>query len=339
VRRRVLFVDDDPSVTDAMRRSLRDEPYQVATAGSGDEALAVLRKGPVDVIVSDEMMPGMSGSDLLALVRRDYPGTARMILTGQATLDAAIRAINEGEVYRFFTKPARTIDLALAIRQALALKVATEPPSHPAREGPRTQAPVARSAPPTDRAARRRKRFEFVLGGETAAPAAQKLRGSTSAPPAGVPNQEYVLIADGDPRVRLAYKAKLEELGIAVSEAKDGIDAWAQFQYRSVLCLIMEMKLSGYHGLDLLRRMTERKLDVPVVVVTAHGELANEFAVATYPRLTFLTKPASPGQVAYAVQAHLSRDRSARSAARPAAAPGTPGSHVAREPGDRMRLR
>lgn len=119
---KVLFVDDQPQVTDGLKRTLRKEPYELLSANSADEALGILAREPIDVVVSDEQMPGMSGSEFLAVVRQRYPDTIRMILTGQASLEATIRAINEGEIYRFFTKPSNGTDLALSIRQALQQK-------------------------------------------------------------------------------------------------------------------------------------------------------------------------------------------------------------------------
>ena len=76
----------------------------------------------MDVVVSDENMPGMTGSEFLAVVYEKYPDTIRIILTGHASLDVAIRAINEGQIYRFFTKPWNDADLAITIRQALQQK-------------------------------------------------------------------------------------------------------------------------------------------------------------------------------------------------------------------------
>jgi DNA-binding NtrC family response regulator len=67
-------------------------------------------------------MPGMSGSVFLSAVRKQFPHTIRMILSGQASLEAAVRAINEGEVYRFFLKPCNPVDLAFTVQQALAHK-------------------------------------------------------------------------------------------------------------------------------------------------------------------------------------------------------------------------
>jgi two-component system probable response regulator PhcQ len=78
------------------------------------------------VVVSDERMPGMSGSQFLSEVRKKYPHTIRMILSGQADLEAAVRAINEGEVYRFLLKPCNPADLRITIRQALEHKQLVE---------------------------------------------------------------------------------------------------------------------------------------------------------------------------------------------------------------------
>ena len=77
--RNVIFVDDKPAITDALKRALRKEPYEILTANSAAEALAILAEIQVDVVVSDEMMPGMSGSEFLAVVRRRYPDTIRII--------------------------------------------------------------------------------------------------------------------------------------------------------------------------------------------------------------------------------------------------------------------
>jgi len=119
---KILFVDDEPNVTGALKHMLGKEQYDILTANSADEALTILGQETVDVVVSDEQMPGMSGSQLLAHVRREYPDSVRIILTGQASLDAAVHAINEGEIYRFLTKPCNSMELAVTIRQALQQK-------------------------------------------------------------------------------------------------------------------------------------------------------------------------------------------------------------------------
>jgi DNA-binding NtrC family response regulator len=115
----VLLVDDEPNLLQGLRRALRREPYEILVAEGAAAALRLLEARPVDVVVSDETMPGMSGTEFLGRVRSQYPDTIRIILTGHGTLKIAIRAINDGEVYRFLTKPCDPVDLALTIRQAL----------------------------------------------------------------------------------------------------------------------------------------------------------------------------------------------------------------------------
>ena len=118
----ILLVDDEPNVTDALKRALRREPYEFLTAVSSVEAQQILERQHVDVVISDEQMPGMSGSEFLSKVRKQFPHTIRMILSGQASLEAAVRAINEGEVYRFFLKPCNPTDLIFTVQQALTHK-------------------------------------------------------------------------------------------------------------------------------------------------------------------------------------------------------------------------
>ena len=115
----VLLVDDDKNVVHGLTRALRCQPYQIYTAQSGDEAMWILKAHDIDVIVTDEKMPGMSGCDLMAWVAEHYPEVVRILLTGHTSTETAIRAINEGAVYHIFTKPCRDLHLAVAIRKAL----------------------------------------------------------------------------------------------------------------------------------------------------------------------------------------------------------------------------
>ena len=115
----VLLVDDDPLVLDGLKRVLHKEAYEALSAASADEAFKILSCRKVDVVVSDEMMPGMLGSDFLGVVCDKYPETIRIILTGHPNLDTALRAINKGRIYRFLIKPCRGLELSVTIKQAL----------------------------------------------------------------------------------------------------------------------------------------------------------------------------------------------------------------------------
>ncbi len=116
---KVLFVDDENSVLEGLKRSLRKMDYEIFTASSPEKALSLLDRESIDVIVSDEKMPECSGVDFLAQVCREYPDIVRVLLTGNAQLDMAIRAINQGEIFRFLTKPCQEEDLHLTLRQAI----------------------------------------------------------------------------------------------------------------------------------------------------------------------------------------------------------------------------
>jgi len=115
----VLLVDDEPNIVSALKRSLSDENYDIYTAHSGQEALALLKQQRVDLMVSDQVMPGMTGVELLKLVRLRYPDMARIMLTGNASLDMAAEAINYGEVDRILVKPWEEAELKLSLQLSL----------------------------------------------------------------------------------------------------------------------------------------------------------------------------------------------------------------------------
>jgi len=115
----ILLVDDEVNVLSALTRALIDDPYEVLTASGGRQALEIMEGKNIKAIVSDERMVGMQGSELLAEVRKRSPHTVRILLTGHATLEAAMRAVNEGEIYRFFTKPWDDTQLRFALMSAV----------------------------------------------------------------------------------------------------------------------------------------------------------------------------------------------------------------------------
>jgi CheY-like chemotaxis protein len=116
---RVLCVDDEPRVLDGIRRILHR--FDISTAASGEAALALLeQEEPFAVIVSDMQMPRMNGATLLAEFRKRAPDTCRILLTGHAALDAAVAAVNQGQIFRFLVKPCPPDQLAAALDAAVA---------------------------------------------------------------------------------------------------------------------------------------------------------------------------------------------------------------------------
>lgn len=116
---RILLVDDEINVLSALKRSLFDEALEIVTATSAEDALDIMKGQRFKVVISDERMIGMQGAEFLAQVRATYPDTIRIMLTGHATLEAAMNAVNQGEIYRFFSKPWNDHDLMFAIRSAI----------------------------------------------------------------------------------------------------------------------------------------------------------------------------------------------------------------------------
>lgn len=103
--RTLLLVDDEQNILAALKRLLRRDGYQILTANSAQEGLEMLTGNKVDVILSDQRMPGMNGVEFLRTAKISYPDTVRIVLSGYTELQSVTDAINEGAVYRFLTKP------------------------------------------------------------------------------------------------------------------------------------------------------------------------------------------------------------------------------------------
>jgi DNA-binding NtrC family response regulator len=104
-KRTVLFVDDEEKILKSLKRGLLDEPYNTLFATSGKEAIEILQREEVHIIVTDMRMPEMSGLDLLRIVKQDYPHIVRMVLSGYTQVTTLLTAINQGEIFKFITKP------------------------------------------------------------------------------------------------------------------------------------------------------------------------------------------------------------------------------------------
>lgn len=117
-RASVLFVDDEERILRSLRMQFRGR-YEVLTAGSGSEALDIVRGRSVHAVVSDQRMPGMLGAELLSRVREISPATMRLLLTGYSDMQAIVASVNDGEIFRFIEKPWQAQRLAEAVEQAV----------------------------------------------------------------------------------------------------------------------------------------------------------------------------------------------------------------------------
>lgn len=113
----LLCVDDEASVLRALKRCLRKEAYRVVTATEAREGLRMLETHRVQVVVTDQRMPGMQGITFLQKVKKQYPDTVRVVLSGYADVHMILDSINQGEIYRFLPKPWNDEELKTTLRQ------------------------------------------------------------------------------------------------------------------------------------------------------------------------------------------------------------------------------
>jgi DNA-binding NtrC family response regulator len=119
LRPRILVVDDDIEVLDALQRQLRGHFDVTATCEAKEAIRLAVSSGPFAVVVSDLRMPGLDGVSLLYLIRQAAPETVRVLLTGDGDMEAAISAINQGNIFRFLTKPCPSAALIRALEASV----------------------------------------------------------------------------------------------------------------------------------------------------------------------------------------------------------------------------
>jgi DNA-binding NtrC family response regulator len=115
----ILLVDDEPEILFSLRGLLRRE-FELYTAQSGAEALEILKKHPIHVIMTDQRMPEMTGVELLRRARGESPGAIRIVFTGYADIKSVVDAINHGQIYRYLTKPWDPDELTAMLHEACA---------------------------------------------------------------------------------------------------------------------------------------------------------------------------------------------------------------------------
>ena len=115
----VLCIDDEENILHSLKRLLRNEHYRLLTASSGAEGLKIFEENDVQVVIADQRMPRMSGTEFLAIVKERYPQTMRIVLSGYTHVDTITESINKGHIYKFFLKPWNDQSLRQEIRLAL----------------------------------------------------------------------------------------------------------------------------------------------------------------------------------------------------------------------------
>lgn len=115
----ILCVDDEESILNSLKRTLRAKEYTILTALSGDEGLDVLKNNKVDLVISDQRMPKMSGFEFLRQVKEKHPDCTRIMLSGYSDFESLIKTINEGEIIHYISKPWDNEELKAIIKRTL----------------------------------------------------------------------------------------------------------------------------------------------------------------------------------------------------------------------------
>lgn len=113
----ILYVDDEQNNLVSFKATFRIK-YNVHTAISGEDAIKILRTNPIDIIITDQRMPNMTGVEFLESILDEYPDPMRILLTGYADLNAVIDAVNKGKIFHYLTKPWNEEELDLTIKRA-----------------------------------------------------------------------------------------------------------------------------------------------------------------------------------------------------------------------------
>lgn len=124
--RTLLLVDDEENVIAALKRVFRRSGYRILTAGSGQEGLDLLAGNDVDVIISDQRMPKMDGTEFLVRAKRAFPESIRIMLSGYTEMQSIVDAINRGSIYKFLTKPWEDEQLRGQVEGAFGQKAACD---------------------------------------------------------------------------------------------------------------------------------------------------------------------------------------------------------------------
>ena len=210
----VLLVDDEDSILSSLKRLLRREAYQVLTANGGQAGLDELARSRVDVIVSDQRMPGMSGVEFLRRAKELYPHTVRMVLSGYADLQSITDAINEGAIYKFLSKPWDDDMLKAEIEEAFRRKALHDENRRLTRQVQETNAELVRvNAQLQEALEAQRHRTEL---GESALTAVQEIVNCLPVPLLGVDTDGLLVFANAAATRRFARHPLL---GALVAEA------------------------------------------------------------------------------------------------------------------------
>lgn len=267
---RVLFVDDEPRVLTTMRVLFRGQ-YELFFADSGQKALELLKTQAVDVIVSDQRMPGMTGIELLRAARDLNPNAMRILLTGYSDLTAIIGSINDGEIFRFVNKPWSNNDLTTTLQRAVGAARVSQAVAHK-EEAAASAAAGAVSV--------------TVLPGAAAKPAGK---------PAGV------LVVDDDPsvppRIQAVLGADYHVYGAVSMDEAVGV-----LEREQIGVIVSDTRVQDHPVINLIGTLKQHHPELVSVILTERADAGSAIELINQGQIyRFITKPIHDSQCKIAV--------------------------------------
>lgn len=266
VKSRVLFVDDEPRVLTTMKMLFRNH-HELFFADSGQKALELLKTQPVDVIVSDQRMPGMTGIEMLRAARELNPNAMRILLTGYSDLNAIIGSINDGEIFRFVNKPWNNDELTNTVARAVVAARAS------AAASPLAAAPMP--------------------GSPSAA--------SSSAPPAAAGSLAGILVLDEDTQVPGQIQAIVGEqhkvFGATTMEGAADV-----LEHQKIGVVISDTRVDDHPVLNLIATLKKHHPELVSVILTDHADAGTAIGLINQGQIyRYVVKPVSSVQAKIAV--------------------------------------
>ncbi|HUF72174.1 MAG TPA: response regulator [Gammaproteobacteria bacterium] len=289
----VLFVDDEQRVLNSMRIMFRRE-FDLHLANSGKEALDIIGNADIDVIVADHRMPQMTGVEVLTQVRSMSPRTVRILLTGYADLDAVEGSINDGEVFRFLTKPCPPDQLRNTV--ALAVKVAQQRPASAPEPEPE---PVADLVPETTPAEPRPPLMSVGVPAAAASAASRERLAQGLGIVVFTTDEEVLSTVQHAVRGRLpVYSAtNIVKVVKILTEHRPGV-------------LLTDISDDKATIQSMTARLKEHLPELVTIAVSLHRDVLDMVWLINHGQIfRFLRKPLSPGRCAVSLQAALKHHR------------------------------
>lgn len=269
---RVLCVDDEPGVLRSLGLLLRDR-FDVASAANAGEGLALMRHSEFDVVISDQRMPGMPGTDFLKRVKEESPRTMRLLLTGHAEVNDVLRSINDSEVFRYVHKPWDNRHLVDMVTYA---------------------ATVARKVPPV---------------GTTRHPHHRDVEATAGPDPRAGSDIETVLLVDEDANTERHVRTALGQDTLLLWARSPG-EAVSLMHRHKVAVIVADTQPGNGATLKLIRAVKRSSPNIVAVIHAAEcdsatiGRLINEGQI-----FRFVSKPAGPASIERAIKAALNKRR------------------------------